>query len=76
MKRYLKKLEKAIEKELKRTTKKEKKVEAKGFMSPMKDKKVITEESKQEDIVETVARYIADIRKRRMELKNGNTTQS
>jgi len=76
MKSYLTKVEKAVEKELKKSTKKEKKVEAKGFMSPMRDKKVITEESKKEDIIETVAKYIADIRKLRMELKNGNTIQS
>lgn len=76
MKSYLKKLEKAVEKELKKTSKKETKAEAKGFMSPMRDKKVITEESKQEDIIEVVAKYIANIRKRRMELKNGNTIQS
>jgi prophage maintenance system killer protein len=76
MKSYLKKLEKAVEKELEKTSKKETKAEAKGFMSPMRDKKVITEESKQEDIIEVVAKYIANIRKLRMELKNGNTIQS
>lgn len=76
MKRYIKKLEKAVEdimegKEVKKP--KEEKPKAKGFMSPTKPNQKTDVEGNEKDIIKKMAGFIADIRKLRMELKNGRT---
>tara|TARA_B100001094_G_scaffold60826_1_gene56438 strand:+ start:5692 stop:5934 length:243 start_codon:yes stop_codon:yes gene_type:complete len=76
MKRYIKKLEKAVEdimegKEVKKP--KEEKPKTKGFMSPTKPNQKTDIEGDEKDIIKKMAGFIADIRKLRMELKNGRT---
>ena len=76
MKRYIKKLEKAVEDimEGKKVEKpKEEKPKAKGFMSPTKPNQKTDVEGNEKDIIKKMAGFIADIRKLRMELKNGRT---
>ena len=77
MKRYIKKLEKAVEdimegREIKEPEKE--KPKTKGFMSPTKlaDKTDIQADEK--DIIKKMAGFVADIRKKRMELKDGRAT--
>ena len=76
MKRYIKKLEKAVEDimEGKKVEKpKEEKPKAKGFMAPTKPNQKTDVEGNEKDIIKKMAGFIADIRKLRMELKNGRT---
>ena len=77
MKRYIKKLEKAVEdimegKEVKKP--KEEKPKAKGFMSPTKPNQKTDIEGDEKDIIKKMAGFIADIRKKRMELKDDRNT--
>ncbi|MAL47319.1 hypothetical protein [Hyphomonas sp.] len=76
MKRYIKKLEKAVEdimegKEVKKP--KEEKPKVRGFMAPTKLSKETDLEASEKDIMKKMAGFIADIRKKRMELKDGRT---
>lgn len=65
MEKYIKKIEQMVEAKLNDKSR----VEKKGFAAPKgTDKK----EQKQEDIYGFVASFVADIRKQRMGLKNGN----
>tara|TARA_R100001591_G_scaffold116198_1_gene132783 strand:+ start:122 stop:364 length:243 start_codon:yes stop_codon:yes gene_type:complete len=77
MKRYIKKLEKAVEdimegKEVKKP--KEEKPKAKGFMAPTKPNQKTDVEGNEKDIIKKMAGFIADIRKKRMELKDDRNT--
>ena len=77
MKRYIKKLEKAVEdimegKEIKKP--KEEKPKAKGFMAPTKPNQKTDIEGNEKDIIKKMAGFIADIRKKRMELKDDRNT--
>ena len=77
MKRYIKKLEKAVEdimegKEVKKPEKE--KPKTKGFMSPTKPNQKTDIEGNEKDIIKKMAGFIADIRKKRMELKDDRNT--
>ena len=45
-------------------------------MSPKNSKEDSNAEDKETDIAKTMAKYVAKIRKKRMELKNDDTTKS
>lgn len=63
--KYIKKIEQLVEQKLSEKSRAEKK----GFAAPKAtDKK----EKKQQDMYDFVANFVADIRKQRMEIKNGN----
>ena len=72
MKRYIKKLEKAVEDIME--GKEVKKPKAKGFMAPTKPNQKTDVEGNEKDIIKKMAGFIADIRKKRMELKDGRNT--
>jgi protein tyrosine phosphatase len=65
MQKYIKKIEQLVEQKLSEKSR----VEKKGFAAPKNTPK---EEKKQQDIYDFVASFVADIRKQRMEMKNGN----
>jgi hypothetical protein len=65
MQKYIKKIEKLVEEKLAEKSR----VQKKGFAAP---KGVNKEEEKQQDMYNFVASFVADIRKQRMEIKNGN----
>lgn len=65
MQKYIKKIEKLVEEKLSEKTRTEKK----GFAAPKTPEK---KEQKQQDMYDFVASFVADIRKQRMEIKNGN----
>tara|TARA_R100000664_G_C2759406_1_gene149146 strand:+ start:2984 stop:3235 length:252 start_codon:yes stop_codon:yes gene_type:complete len=77
---YIKKIEVevlAILSDVKKEKKpKKEKKELKGFMSPKNSKEDSNAEDKETDIAKTMAKYVAKIRKKRMELKNDDTTKS
>tara|TARA_R100001198_G_C5201783_1_gene190518 strand:+ start:48 stop:284 length:237 start_codon:yes stop_codon:yes gene_type:complete len=73
MKNYVKELEKVIDAKMKDPSadKEETKKEGlKGFMSRQLLKTETTEDTEQEDIIDTVADIVISIRKERMEYKN------
>lgn len=65
MEKYIKKVEMAVAKKLSEKTVSDKK----GFAAPKGTKK---EDKKQKSINDFVVDFVADIRKKRMEMKNGN----
>ncbi len=65
MNRYIKQLERVVEERMGQ----EPKVKTKGLLSP---KTSATPERKAEDIIDRMANYVIDIRKKRMEIRNGN----
>lgn len=65
MEKYIKKVEQAVAKKLSEKTASDKK----GFAAPKSVKK---EDAKQQNINDFVINFVADLRKKRMELKNGN----
>jgi len=73
MKNYIKQLERVIDKKMKdpSASKEETKKEGlKGFMSRQILKTETTEDTQQEDIIDTVADIVISIREERMEYKN------
>ncbi len=73
MKNYIKQLEKVIDEKMKDPSagKEETKKEGiKGFMSRQILKTETTEDTQQEDIIDTVADIVISIREERMEYKN------
>jgi len=73
MKNYIKQLERVIDKKMKdpSASKEETKKEGlKGFMSRQILKTETTEDTQQEDIIDTVADIVISIREERMEHKN------
>ncbi len=81
MKRYIKKVEEAVQeimegKEKSETLKLENKSKTKGFMAPTKPAKETDVEAPQEDVAKKMASFIADIRKLRMEIKNDSRNKS
>ena len=65
MNRYIKQLESVVEERMGQ----EPKVKTKGLLSP---KTSAMPERKAEDIIDRMANYVIDIRKKRMEIRNGN----
>ena len=53
---------------------KEEKPKAKGFMAPTKPNQKTDVEGNEKDIIKKMAGFIADIRKKRMELKDDRNT--
>jgi hypothetical protein len=65
MNRYIKQLNRIVEERMQQAPK----VKTKGLLSP---KGSTMPSSKSNDIIERMANYVIDIRKKRMEIKNGN----
>jgi hypothetical protein len=65
MEKYIKKIEQMVEQKLNDKSRTEKK----GFAAPKAPEK---KEKEQQDMFDFIASVVADIRKQRMELKNGN----
>ena len=71
MKKYIDKIEKLVKKRMAEKEPKKNAIEQKGFMArkvEIKDTKLPT------DLVEIVVDAIVHVRKKRMEMKNGNAT--
>lgn len=65
MNRYIKQLERAVEERMGQ----EPKVKTKGLLSPKNSGMPV---KKSDDIINRMANYVIDIRKKRMEIRNGN----
>ena len=73
MKKYIEKIEKLVKKRMAEDKPKKDKVEQKGFMA-RKEKLEIKDTKLPTALVEIVVDAIVHVRKKRMEMKNGNAT--
>ena len=73
MKKYIEKIEKLVKKRMSEGKPKKDIVEQKGFMA-RKEKLEIEDTKLPTDLVEIVVDAIVHVRKKRMEMKNGNAT--
>jgi hypothetical protein len=73
MKKYIDKIEKLVKKRMAEKEPKKNAVEQKGFMA-RKEKLEIKDTKLPTDLVEIVVDAIVHVRKKRMEMKNGNAT--
>tara|TARA_R100000908_G_C3698295_1_gene109801 strand:+ start:145 stop:366 length:222 start_codon:yes stop_codon:yes gene_type:complete len=73
MKKYIDKIEKLVKKRMAEKEPKKNAIEQKGFMA-RKEKLEIKDTKLPTDLVEIVVDAIVHVRKKRMEMKNGNAT--